>query len=193
MSPETRRWPGWDGLAGSVRRSSPLVFCQVGQGSGGRGRVTWGRRGKGNTHVVYVLCVHYFGVVFGTWGYLGVDISHTSKNLDLQRFSCLLSFPQPESPKDTWLSLSSILSCLVWVNHLSAAHASFTVLLFLKQFFFNNWSSVRWPWYIDWQRLVSRIRDTLAALTEVFSADSELPLCGHQSITGVSTKMQDDC
>lgn len=39
----------------------------------------------------------------------------------------------------------------------------------------------------------SRIWDTLEALTEVFSADSELPLCGHQSITGVSTKMQDNC
>lgn len=55
--------------------------------------------------------------------------SNTSKNLDLRRFSCLLSFPQLESPKDTWLSLSSLLSRLVWVSYLNATRASFTVHL----------------------------------------------------------------
>lgn len=44
------------------------MFCQVGQGYGGRGGVALGRRGEGNTLLVCLVSIHYFNVVFITWG-----------------------------------------------------------------------------------------------------------------------------
>lgn len=64
---ETRRQSGSDGVASRIGGSGLLVFCQIGQGYGGRGSVTLNRRGKGNIEDVCLVnvqsTVHYLGNV----------------------------------------------------------------------------------------------------------------------------------
>lgn len=59
-------WLRWEG-ASRIGGSGLLVCCQMGQGYGGRGSVTLGRRGKENIQdvcLVYVqFTVHYLGNV----------------------------------------------------------------------------------------------------------------------------------
>lgn len=60
-------------MASRIGGPGLLVFCQVGQGCGGRGSATLGQRRKGNKKI-YVWCM--CKALFISWEYVDVSIPY---------------------------------------------------------------------------------------------------------------------